>query len=327
MPTNSGHKPQTVSTMERFNQFDPWGTLLFIPSVVSLLLALQYGGSKYPWDNARIVVLFVLFFVLIVGFIAVQFWKQDSATVPPRIFKTRSIWSGALFSFCLGSTFFILVYYLPLWFQAVKGVSAVKSGIDNLPMILALVVSSLLAGTLITTFGQYAPFMVLSSLLMAVGAGLLSTLRPNPGHSHWIGYQIIFGLGIGFGMQQPAIAAQNVLELVDVPVGTSIIVFMQTLGGALFISVGQNVFTNKLISGLIARVPDVAPGIVLSAGATSLKSAVPTQFLPAVLSVYNDALMSTLYVSIAMAGMSLCGSLVMEWKSIKGKTIEMAGGA
>ncbi|KAJ6570110.1 major facilitator superfamily domain-containing protein [Mycena vulgaris] len=327
MPKSAHHERKTGSWLELINQFDPWGTLVFIPAIISLLLALQWGGSKYEWKNGRIIGLFVVFGVLIIAFLAIQSWKQEAATVPPRIFKTRSIWSGAWFSLCLGSGFFILVFYMPIWFQAVKGVSAVKSGIDNLPMILSLVIGSLFSGGLITAFGYYTPFLIVSTVFMTVGAGLLSTLTPNAPSAHWIGYQIIFGLGVGFGMQTPIIAAQAVLELADVPIGTSIIMFVQTLGGALFVSIGNNVFANKLQSGLIAQVPGVSPALVLSVGATSLKDAVDPQYLPAVLQVYNDALMSAFYVSIAMSGLSLVGALSMKWGSIKGKNIDMAAAA
>lgn len=212
-------------------------------------------------------------------------------------------------------------------------------------MILALVISSLIAGAVITAVGYYTPFMILSSVLMAVGAGLLSTLTVDTGHAHWIGYQVIYGLGVGFGMQQPVIAAQTILSLQDIPTGTSLIMFIQTLGslyipihhharltlilfpgGALFISVGENVFTNKLVSGLVDKVPGVNPAIVLSTGATSLQAAIDPKFLPAVLGVYNHALITAFYVSVAMAGVSIIGSAAMEWKSIKGKKVEMAMG-
>jgi hypothetical protein len=98
------------------------------------------------------------------------------------------------------------------------------------------------------------------------------------------------------------------------------------LGGALFVSVGQNVFTNKLVSGLASQVPGVDPTIVLSVGATSLRNSVDAQYLPAVLSVYNQALISAYYVSVAMACFSLIGALAIEWRSVKGKNIEMAMG-
>lgn len=94
----------------------------------------------------------------------------------------------------------------------------------------------------------------------------------------------------------------------------------------MFVSVGQNVFTNKLKDGLASQVPSLNPAIVLSAGATSLRDSVDPQFLPAVISAYNDALVSAFYVSVAMACLSLIGALAIEWKSVKGKNIEMAMG-
>ncbi|KAJ7764007.1 major facilitator superfamily domain-containing protein [Mycena maculata] len=327
MPRRGQVKAQSATFAERVALFDPWGTLVFIPAIVCLLLALQWGGSKYPWKSGRIIALFVVFGVLIGIFIGIQLWKQDRATIPPRILKKRSIWSSALYAFCIGSAFFILSFYLPIWFQAIHGVSAVHSGIDNLPMILSLVLASLISGALITVLGYYAPFMILSSVVAAVGTGLISTLKTNSSHTKWMPYEIVCGLGVGFGMQQPMLAAQAVLELKDVPIGTSIIMFSQTLGGALFISIAQNVFTNKLVSGLVKSVPDVSPALVLSAGATSLKDAVAPQFLEAVLFVYNEALVAAFYVAIAMACLSLVGSLIVEWRNIKGKNVEMAMGA
>lgn len=118
----------------RIKEFDLEGTAAFIPAIICLLLALQWGGTAYAWNSWRIILLFVLFGVFIIAFIGIQIWKQDQATVPPRIIKQRSIWSAAYYAFALGSFFFLLVYYLPIWFQAVKGASAVRSGIMSLPL-------------------------------------------------------------------------------------------------------------------------------------------------------------------------------------------------
>ncbi|KAJ7758576.1 major facilitator superfamily domain-containing protein [Mycena maculata] len=205
------------------------------------------------------------------------------------------------------------------------GVSAVQSGIDNLPLILSLVISMIIAGAVTSAVGYYTPFMILSSILMSVGAGLLSTLTVTIGHADWIVFQIVFGMGVGCGAQQSIMAVQTVLSREDVASGTALINLMQTLGGALFVSVGENVFTNKLVSGLVSQVPSVDPAIVLSAGATSLQSVINPELLPAVLLVYNQALMSAFYVSIAMGALSLVGSGAMEWRSIKGKNVEIVG--
>lgn len=318
---------KSVPTQERLKQLDPIGTTVFIPGVVCLLLALQWGGSKYPWKDGRIIALFVMFGILIIAFLAIQYWQQENATVPPRILKNRSMAAAVWFAFCIGGAFFVLIYYLPIWFQAIKGTSATESGIRNLPMIMSLVIMSVIAGILITKIGYYTPFMILGSVFTAVGAGLLTTFKVDTGHAAWIGYQIIFGFGMGFGMQQSLIAAQTVLHIDDIPIGTSVIMFMQTLGGALIIAVSQNIFTNRLLSNLVANVPDVDPRIVLSTGATYLAKAIGSKDLAQVLVAYNSAIIQTWYVPVAMASLSIFGSLAMEWKSVKGKKIEAVGGA
>ncbi|KAL0571513.1 hypothetical protein V5O48_010447 [Marasmius crinis-equi] len=326
------------SWRDGLRKFDSWGTLVFIPAIVSLLLALQWGGTKYPWSNGRIIGLLVVFGVLISTFIGIQIWKQDDATVPPRILKQRSILSGAWFAFSLGASFFIMVYYIPIWFQAIKGTSAVKSGIDNLPMILGVVVASLISGAVISATGYYAPWMILSTILASIGAGLISMFKPDTPSARWIGFQVVYGmsslptlpsmavsefaspnpgLGVGVGLQQPLMAAQTVLPLQDVPSGTAIIIFAQTVGGAVFISIAQNVFTNKLVTEIIKEAPGVDPRIVLGAGATVVRSVVPQEFLTGVIGAYNQALINAFYVATAMACLTLPGSLFIEWKSVK----------
>lgn len=310
----------------RLGQLDLLGTAIFIPGIVCLLLALMWGGSEYSWNNARIIALFVLFALLISAFVVIQFWLQDRATVPPRILRNRTVASGAWFGCMLGGSFFVLVYFLPIWFQAIKGASATKSGIMNLPMILGLVITSVLAGITVTVLGYYAPFMIVSSVLMAIGAGLLSTFEVDTNSPRWIGYQAIYGLGVGFGMQQTLIAVQTALPAADVPIGTAVMMFTQTLGGALVISIGQNVFTNQLVKNLLAVASDFDPAVVLSTGATQLKQAINPEILPQVLSAYNKALTQTFYVSLAAGTASIIGSLAMPWLSVKGKKVEIAAG-
>ncbi|CAD0013159.1 unnamed protein product, partial [Aureobasidium pullulans] len=316
-------KKLSVGWKNRIMDFDPAGTVIFLPMIICLLLALQWGGSTYPWSSGRVIALFVVFGVLLAIFVSIQFYVGEKATIPPRIIKQRTVAASAWFGVSLGAAFFLFVYYLPIWFQAIKGVSATKSGIMSLPLILGVVICSVVAGGLVTTFGYYSPFMWASSVLMAIGAGLLSTFKVDTGHAEWIGYQALFGIGVGLGMQQILIAVQTVLPAADIPTGTAIVMFFQTLGGALFISVGQNVFTNKLVSGLKAAVPDLDPAIVLSTGATELKSAIGEQYRDGVLQAYNDALTNSYYVAVALATLSIIGSAAVEWKSVKGKKIEM----
>ncbi|KAI1099136.1 putative efflux pump [Jackrogersella minutella] len=323
-PEPTRAKPKDETLAERIKRFDPLGTALFMPGVICLLLALQWGGTEYPWKNGRIIALFVVAGVLLLGFVYVQHVQQENATVPPRIMKKRTIWSSSLFAFGVGSGFFIMVYYIPIWFQSVQGVSAVNSGIRSLPMLISVVIFAILAGVAVTVFGYYAPFMILGTVLISVGGGLLSTWTPQTGSGTWIGYQILFGAGVGMSMQQPLMAVQTVLDITDVPTGTSILVFVQTLGGALFVSVGQTVFTNKLVQQLAVNVPGLDPNIVLSAGATNLQHTLSPDVIPSVILSYSNALTTAFVVATALCAFTVFGSATIEWRSVKGRKIEAA---
>ena len=111
-----------------------------------------------------------------------------------------------------------------------------------IPLLLSMIVASIIIGILVTVFGYYVPAMITSSIFMSIGTGLLITLQTATSPSKWIGYQVLFGAGIGMGMQQPLLCAQTVLKLQDIPVGTSLLVLMQSLGGCIFLAVTENVF-------------------------------------------------------------------------------------
>ena len=195
-------------------------------------------------------------------------------------------------------------------------------------MVLSLVVFSIGTGVTVSALGYYTPFVYASSILMSIGAGLLATWHVNTGEGMWLGYQVVYGAGVGCGMQQSLIMAQTVLHKKDIPIGTAIMMFSQTLGGAIFISVAQNVFTNELLKNIEAlAIPHFNPQIVLATGATSLKTVIPAKFLPAVQVAYNTTVINTFYVGLATAVLSAVGAVFWEWKSVKGKPIAAAGGA
>lgn len=116
-----------LSIRKKIDQLDPIGTMCFVPGVVCLLLALQWGGSTYSWNDPRIIVLWVIFGLLMVAFAAVQVWKQENATLPPRILKYRSVTTSTWFAFCISGSMTVVVYFLPVWFQAIEGVSAIST--------------------------------------------------------------------------------------------------------------------------------------------------------------------------------------------------------
>jgi EmrB/QacA subfamily drug resistance transporter len=315
----------SVPWRQRANQLDLWGTGVFIVDVVCCLLALQWGGSRYPWSNWRIILCFALFGVLTAVFIVIQYFKGENATVPFNVIRQRSVAAACWYAFCLGGTFFVMIYWVPIWFQAIQGVSALESGIRSLPLVLSVVIASIISGGGTTALGYYAPFYYLGTVLMSVGAGLLTTFQVDTGKAEWIGYQIIYGLGVGFGIQQAVITVQVVLPLEEVPIGTALTMFMQAFGGAVFISVGQNVFNNTLLKGIRSYAPKVNPDIILHIGATDLRQAFPKALIYGIQVAYNKALTRTWYIAVAMACLTVIATLAVEWRSVKGKPVGGGG--
>lgn len=102
----------TKGWKELIAEIDLLGSFFFLPAIISLLLALQWGGTKYDWSDGRIIALFVIFGVLILIFMYIQYWGQDRATVPPRLIKNRNVWGSAWYSMAIGASYFVLVYYV-----------------------------------------------------------------------------------------------------------------------------------------------------------------------------------------------------------------------
>lgn len=306
--------PMTLK--QQFIKLDPLGFITFVPSIISLLLALEWGGTKYAWSNPIMIALLTIFAFLLVCFLAAQLWLQENGTVPPRIARQRSIACALWFSFATGGVVTTVAYYLPLWFQAIKGTSATESGINVLPNAIATMVGSICSGVFTSWLGYYVPFMISGPILMATGSGLLSTWVPTTVLSKRIIYQIIYGLGSGGCAQQASVAAQTVLNDKDVAIGAALVMFGQMLGSAIFISVGQNVFATQLLEDLM-KVPELDYKKVQDTGATELRSYLSGAVLDLVLNAYNHSITRIFYVTVGCACVALLGSAGMEWKSVK----------
>ncbi|KAF3042588.1 hypothetical protein E8E11_004187 [Didymella keratinophila] len=252
------------------------GLVIFMPSIICLLLALQWGGTTYAWSSWRIILLLVTFPLLFGAF---------------------------LFTFPSQAAMLVVTYYIPLFFQAIKSFSAL---------------GSVIAGGLAQRIGYPAPFMIASAILGSIGAGLISTWHVNVSKSTWIGFQVLCGFGIGIGMQQPTMMAQIVLPKADQPTGVALMFFGQNLGGAIFVSVAQSVFTDRLASKL-SSIPglELSKAAIVQMGATSIKKMVAEQYLGSVLDGYRDTLRSAFLVGAGLVAVSMTGAVLVEWRSTR----------
>ncbi|KAJ5618112.1 MFS general substrate transporter [Penicillium hordei] len=305
-----------VSWREKLLQLDFFGTILLVAGVLCLILALQWGGQAYAWSSGRVVACLVLMAVLLLSFVAVQVFLPKTATLPLRIFSQRSVISGFWQTLCVGSGNYIFVYFLPIWFQSIKGSSAVESGIRLLPMMISMVFGSIGGGITNSKIGYYTPLAIIGSCIMSVGAGLITTFQVETGEGNWIGYQIVYGIGLGLCFQVPNLAAQTVLPKPDVPSGLALMLFGQMIGAAIFVSVGENILANQLVKSL-SGLPGFNSNLVTSGGVTELLDKMPVDLYDTVLRSYNNSLRKVFQVGMIISCLTVLGAATLEWKSIK----------
>jgi len=310
-----------MTIKQRIFEIDLLGALFLICSIVCLLLALQWGGTTFPWNSSKVWGCLIGFVLMISIFIGLQFRRGDRATIPPRIFGQRTVLFACLFSCFMSMALYSHIFYLPFFFQAVKGTTAEGSGIRTIPYLGSVILSSIIAGGGITVVGWYKPFMIASAIIFTVGAGLLYTLQVDSGVGMWVGYQLVCGLGAGAGIQIPFIAVQVVLNTKDMPTGNAIAIFFNSLGGAISISIAQNIFSEGLKKNIPKYAPDVSPETVINAGSTMLRKAVSAADLPGVLQAYMAAIKESFIVPIAVGGIAVICACLVEMKSVKGKKI------
>ncbi|KAH8803447.1 DNA repair protein RAD50 [Xylogone sp. PMI_703] len=305
---------------EKILQMDLPGASLILAAVCCYILAVQDGGIKRPWNNSQTIGLLVGFVAITIAFIVVEYFQGDFALLQSRLIKQRSIITSCAFMFLLGGAFFVLLYFLPLYFQSVQGVSASSSGVRNLPLIISMTLFVIVSGGLLTVVGYAQPFLIIGAAMSSVGAGLLYTLDIESSSSYWIGYQIFAGIGLGLCFQIPIMYAQATAESEDVSVVTAMLMFFQTIGGAFLVSGAQSAFTNTLVHHLRHDAPTVDPNVVVAVGATGLRDAFTANELAGILVSYTAALRVTYGIAIAAAGLATITAALTRLQSIKGKT-------
>ncbi|CAF9943528.1 MAG: hypothetical protein ALECFALPRED_000547 [Alectoria fallacina] len=306
-------KPAQASWKEKLLQMDISGASIIFAAVICYLLALQWGGVAKPWNSADVVGTLVGFGLLVILFLVNEYFQGARALLLPAILKDRTIALGCAFSFFIAGSFYILLYYLPIYFQAVKGVDATSSGVRLLPLILGLTLTQIVGGTLIGQWGIFNPFLIAGGALTAVGSGLLITLDSNSGHSAWIGYQALAGIALGLCLSVPIIVTQRIANPADVSTATAIVLFFQSFGGSLIVSAGNSIFENEVSKTLTSIDPTLNPAIVLAVGSTELRGAFNAAQLSAVLTAYVKGIQSSFAISVATAGIAMFIAIGHPW--------------
>jgi MFS family permease len=299
--------------LEKLEEFDIPGTTLLTASFFCLIFALQLGGSTH-WGNSRVIALFVLFAVLFLGFILWQFLSKRG--IEPAM-SNYNVWLTSVYAGCISGGMFIPITYMPVWFQAVRGASAFRSGVMITPLIVSFVVMSIISGVSTELIGYYNPAMIFGVILSAIGSGLLTTLKPWTSHRSWIGFQVLYGLGAGAGVPPPMLVIQTVLKEKDVPMGVAIVSLSQMLWSSVVVAIAQPIFETKLRSNVIAVLPGLDVEKLSNIGARDLALFYPADQLSRLVPAYSDAILKVFFITAALSCLAFPCALAVRWRSMK----------
>ncbi|KAL6414630.1 putative HC-toxin efflux carrier TOXA [Ilyonectria robusta] len=308
-------------------KLDLTGFVIFAPCTIMFLLALQWGGLDYSWDSATVIGLFCGGGATLFIFILWEYRVGDGAMIPLPVVRKREVWTSCLTMMFLFTSVFVASYYLPIYFQSVKGDTPFQSGVNLLPSILSQIVAAVFIGVIAQKVGYYLPFAVISAAVLAIASGLLTTLSPHTSTAKWAGFQVLLGFGRGIGMQMPIIAIQASTPPALTSIATAVLVFSQTFGGAVFVSIANVIFNNKLKGELTARLPHIDANMIIEAGATAVDKVVSSKDLPEALAAYAKGVDFVFYLSVAAGCAMFLTSWGMGWKDIRKKVPVKEGDA
>jgi hypothetical protein len=187
---------------------DPIGIVLALGSLIFFTRALEVAGISEAWNSAEVIGLLVACFVAAIAFVVSQYLLGDRALMVSRLLRTRVVAVGMAYGFFHEGAFYLLLYYVPIYFQVVVGLSPSEAGVHNLPLLISCGIGSGLAGILVSVYGQYVPLMLWASAGGCIGSGLIYTLDATSSTAAWVCYQILAGLAYGSGLPLAIIAAQ-----------------------------------------------------------------------------------------------------------------------
>ncbi|KAK7191954.1 hypothetical protein DPSP01_013796 [Paraphaeosphaeria sporulosa] len=302
--------PKTNSTwQEKLAQIDIGGNILFITGVSFILVALTYAGTLWPWKSYNTIV------TLLFGFsgLAVFLFYEESSycihpTMPLRLFRNRTSAGAFAITFIHSLLTLLVIYFLPVYLQAVLLSTPTRSGVQMLPTVIVLVPFSAISGAVLSKIGRYKPLHIAGFGIITVGLGCFITLNHKSPPVAWIMVQMVVAVGSGFSLSTLLPAVQAELSDADTAAATATWAFVRQFGVVWGISVPAAIF-NSQITHLLPRISDATVRAELSGGAAydhgirAYINAFEQPLKAQIIGVYSDSLKIVWIFATAIAGL------------------------
>ncbi|ORX84148.1 MFS general substrate transporter [Anaeromyces robustus] len=258
MPKDKG------SFMEKIKRIDFIGTISIIGSLVSLLLGLNWGGQKYPWNSTTIISLFTVGIILFIIYIIVENKFAKEPITPPSLFKYRNITFSSLTSFFSGAAFLTCVNTLPLLYQDGRGFSATIAGLRLTPAVFCITISAIGSGFFISKWGHIDIYIKIGSFLMIFSSYCVTLIGMNTELIKEVFIYIFFGLSVGLIFQNCVMSAQQVSPPEHLAISTTLISFFNNIGAVVGVAIHGAYLQNAFPSLYKERYPDYKKPITVN---------------------------------------------------------------
>lgn len=237
---------------QKFLRVDWFGAVLFMTSTAAILIPLTCGGILLDWKDWRAIVPMFLGFD---GLIAFIYWENVYATEPMirlNIFQNWSLRSIYLQTALHALVFWAMFYYLPLYYQVIKGYSPLITGIAMLPETLVVSPMTVVIGILINKYNRYRWSLYGGWFFTTLGAGLFILLDLHTPIAVWIIINVVACIGIGTLITSMNFAVQAAVSSQDCGHAVAFYVFLRQFGEGLGVAVGGVIFQNRLRQNMYA---------------------------------------------------------------------------
>jgi EmrB/QacA subfamily drug resistance transporter len=239
-------------------RIDYWGALTVTLAVSSLLLALELASNGYGWASLPVISGLVVALITFGLFIWIE-QRVSDPIIPLTLFRNRTFVATSSVLFLFGAAMFGVTLYVPLFLQAVLGLSASQSGVALLPMSIVTTVVGIVVGQLVARMGSLRPFLLGGIVIMVVGVGLLATVQATTSMWAITGYMFIIGLGMGAIFPVTTLIVQSAIEPQLLGVATSATQFIRSIGSTMGTALIGTLVTSSYVTQLDAQAPQGVP--------------------------------------------------------------------
>ncbi|EKM57058.1 uncharacterized protein PHACADRAFT_142175 [Phanerochaete carnosa HHB-10118-sp] len=301
------------SVRQKFARIDWSGNAIIVAGTTLAIVGLTFGGIRFPWDSAQVLAPLVIGLALVATFIFYEAKVSKEPTIPWDVLNNRTTFSAYIGTFVHGITTMALVYYIPVYFQAVLGSSPVRSGVQTLPTALIISAFAMICGISVERFQRYMPVNYAGWILITIGFGLASLLKAGASTAQWAGYQVVVSAGLGLLFPATVFPTLAPLPIDRTAAALAFFAFVRSFAQTWGITIGSTVLQNelkkKLPAAFVAQFPG---GVEIAYAAIPLIDGLEEPLRTQVRVAFADSIDVIFEVMIGIAGLGLLSVLLMK---------------